>query len=242
MTATDRQQGLGADIVPNVHPLLCPQSVNEVLESMESPLELVEGFVGSIEVAVPWAALLTDHCTVRVAGLQLTLQPRQSPGEGTGQGKASGLCLGPGSHLCVPRDLLVLPPTGPVAADSQSWASCMTSSLQLAQECLRDGLPEPSEAPQPLEGLEMFAQTIETGEPGPPPAPHSSVRGPQAALRPPARQQVASHPAPPDVNPPHPPSPVLRRIKVTFLDTVVRVEHLPGDRPRGVAVEVHVQR
>lgn len=48
---------------------------------MESPLELVEGFVGSIEVAVPWAALLTDHCTVHVSGLQLTLQPRQGPGE-----------------------------------------------------------------------------------------------------------------------------------------------------------------
>lgn len=59
----------------------CLQSVNEVLESMDSPLELVEGFVGSIEVAVPWAALLTDHCTVRVSGLQLTLQPRQGPGE-----------------------------------------------------------------------------------------------------------------------------------------------------------------
>lgn len=140
-------------------------SVNEVLESMESPLELVEGFVGSIEVAVPWAALLTDHCTVHVSGLQLTLQPRQGPGPG--------------------------------AADSQSWASCMTTSLQLAQECLRDGLPEPSEPPQPLEGLEMFAQTIET---------------------------------------------VLRRIKVTFLDTVVRVEHSPGDEEHGVAVEVHVQR
>uniref|UniRef100_A0A2I3TSG3 Autophagy related 2A n=1 Tax=Pan troglodytes TaxID=9598 RepID=A0A2I3TSG3_PANTR len=140
-------------------------SVNEVLESMESPLELVEGFVGSIEVAVPWAALLTDHCTVRVSGLQLTLQPRRGPAPG--------------------------------AADSQSWASCMTTSLQLAQECLRDGLPEPSEPPQPLEGLEMFAQTIET---------------------------------------------VLRRIKVTFLDTVVRVEHSPGDGERGVAVEVRVQR
>ncbi|XP_047374675.1 autophagy-related protein 2 homolog A isoform X4 [Sciurus carolinensis] len=142
-------------------------SVNEVLESMESPLELVEGFVGSIEVAVPWAALLTDHCTVRVSGLQLTLQPRQGQGEGPG------------------------------AADSQSWASCMTTSLQLAQECLREGLPEPSEPPQPLEGLEMFAQTIET---------------------------------------------VLRRIKVTFLDTVVRVEHSPGDGEHGMAVEVHVQR
>ncbi|XP_073073660.1 autophagy-related protein 2 homolog A isoform X2 [Manis javanica] len=140
-------------------------SVNEVLESIESPLELVEGFVGSIEVAVPWAALLTDHCTVHVSGLQLILQPRQGPGPGP--------------------------------ADSQSWASCMTTSLQLAQECLRDGLPEPSEPPQPLEGLEMFAQTIET---------------------------------------------VLRRIKVTFLDTVVRVEHSPDSGERGVAVEVHVQR
>nr|XP_048313767.1 autophagy-related protein 2 homolog A isoform X2 [Myodes glareolus] len=140
-------------------------SVNEVLRSMESPLELVEGFVSSIEVAVPWAALLTDHCTVCVSGLQLILQPRQGPGPG--------------------------------AADSQTWASCMTTSLQLAQECLREGLPEPSEPPQPLEGLEMFAQTIET---------------------------------------------VLRRIKVTFLDTVVRVEHSVGDVDHGVAVEVRVQR
>jgi hypothetical protein len=53
----------------------------------------------------------------------------------------------------------------------------MTTSLQLAQECLRDGLPEPSEPPQPLEGLEMFAQTIETGELAPSghPAPGPSV-------------------------------------------------------------------
>jgi autophagy-related protein 2 len=53
---------------------------------MDWPLELAEGFVGSIEVAVPWAALLTDHCTVRVSGLQLTLQPRQGPGEGWASG------------------------------------------------------------------------------------------------------------------------------------------------------------
>lgn len=36
-------------------------------------------------------------------------------------------------------------------------------------------------------------------------------------------------------------STVLRRIKVTFLDTVVRVEHSLGDEER-VAVEVRVQR
>lgn len=53
----------------------------------------------------------------------------------------------------------------------------MTTSLQLAQECLRDGLPEPSEPPQPLEGLEMFAQTIETGEQA---LPRPIGQGPQA--------------------------------------------------------------
>lgn len=37
-------------------------------------------------------------------------------------------------------------------------------------------------------------------------------------------------------------SSVLRRIRVTFLDTVVRVEHSLGDGEHGVAVEVHVQR
>lgn len=144
--------------------------MNEVLESIESPLELVEGFVGSIEVAVPWAALLTDHCTVHVSGLQLTLQPRQGPGEGRARlGLGVGeqvVGVGLGTQLLTrpasPETLFLL--AGPGAADSQTWASCMTTSLQLAQECLRDGLPEPSEPPQPLEGLEMFAQTIETGK------------------------------------------------------------------------------
>lgn len=50
------------------------------------------------------------------------------------------------------------------------------------------------------------------------------------ALFSPACPETPSHPS------------VLRRIKVTFLDTVVRVEHSPGDGERGVAVEVHVQR
>lgn len=72
--------------------------MNEVLESVESPLELVEGFVGTIEVAVPWAALLSDHCTVRVSGLQLTLQPR-SPGPGEhGVRAGEGQCVHP--QLC----------------------------------------------------------------------------------------------------------------------------------------------
>lgn len=64
---------------------------------MESPLELVEGFVSSIEVAVPWAALLTDHCTVCVSGLQLILQPRQGSGESRVRLRAGQLLgVGPG--------------------------------------------------------------------------------------------------------------------------------------------------
>lgn len=44
------------------------------------------------------------------------------------------------------------------------WSSFMTSSMQLAKECLSQRLTdEQAEGFQPLEGLEKFAETIETG-------------------------------------------------------------------------------
>uniref|UniRef100_A0A9J8BZU2 Autophagy related 2A n=1 Tax=Cyprinus carpio carpio TaxID=630221 RepID=A0A9J8BZU2_CYPCA len=98
-------------------------AVNELLESLGAPLEIVEGFVNSITVTIPWAALVTEHCTLEITGLQITY----------------------GNW------------------DSQGWSSCMTSSMQLAQECLKDPPEASEEPPAPLEGLEMFAQTIETG-------------------------------------------------------------------------------
>lgn len=139
-------------------------SVNELLESLGAPLEIVEGFVSSIAVTIPWAALVTDHCTLEVTGLQITCRPKY---------RNNG------------------------SWDSQGWSSCMTSSMQLAQECLKDPPEASEEPPAPLEGLEMFAQTIET---------------------------------------------VLRRIKVTFLDTIVRVEHHPLDAETGVALEMRIKR
>nr|XP_061792826.1 autophagy-related protein 2 homolog A-like [Nerophis lumbriciformis] len=139
-------------------------AVNELLESLGAPLEIVDGFVSSITVTIPWQALLTDHCTVEVTGLQITCRPKYRIGGGW---------------------------------DSQSWSSSMTSSMQLAQECLKDPPEASEEPPAPLEGLEMFAQTIET---------------------------------------------VLRRIKVTLLDTIVRIEHQPPDLQTGVALEVHIKR
>ncbi|XP_075795281.1 autophagy-related protein 2 homolog A isoform X2 [Pelodiscus sinensis] len=154
----DLYQGAGA--LRDIH--LDIWSVNELLESVNAPLEIVDGFINSIAVAIPWSALVTENCTVEVTGLQVTCRPKYRS-------------AAPG-------------------AESQSWSSCMTTSMQLAQECLKDQAEEP---PQPLEGLEMFAQTIET---------------------------------------------VLRRIKVTFLDTIVRVEHVPSSSQTGVALEVHIKR
>lgn len=48
------------------------------------------------------------------------------------------------------------------------WSSFMTSSMQLAKECLSQRLTDDQgESLQPLEGLEKFAETIETGIPLP---------------------------------------------------------------------------
>uniref|UniRef100_A0A8C1SXR6 Autophagy related 2A n=1 Tax=Cyprinus carpio TaxID=7962 RepID=A0A8C1SXR6_CYPCA len=105
-------------------------AVNELLESLGAPLEIVEGFVNSITVTIPWAALVTEHCTLEITGLQITCRPKY---------RTNGNW------------------------DSQGWSSCMTSSMQLAQECLKDPPEASEEPPAPLEGLEMFAQTIETG-------------------------------------------------------------------------------
>ncbi|XP_029021444.1 autophagy-related protein 2 homolog A [Betta splendens] len=139
-------------------------AVNELLESLGAPLEIVDGFVSGIKVTIPWQALLTDHCTLEVSGLQITCRPKYRTSGGW---------------------------------DSQGWSSSMTSSMQLAQECLKDPPEASEEPPAPLEGLEMFAQTIET---------------------------------------------VLRRIKVTFIDTIIRIEHQPLDLETGVALEVHIKR
>uniref|UniRef100_A0A6I8RPR6 Autophagy-related protein 2 homolog A n=1 Tax=Xenopus tropicalis TaxID=8364 RepID=A0A6I8RPR6_XENTR len=140
-------------------------SVNELLDSAGAPLEIIDGFIGSISVTIPWSALVTENCTLEVSKLQVTCRPKY-------RGAAQG-------------------------TESQSWSSCMTTSMQLAQECLKEQPEEPSEPPQPIEGLEMFAQTIET---------------------------------------------VLRRIKVTFIDTIVRIENNPGDSNLGTALEIHIKR
>lgn len=61
------------------------QAVNELLESLGAPLEIVDGFVSSISVTIPWQALLTDHCTLEVLGLQITCRPKYRTSEFPGR-------------------------------------------------------------------------------------------------------------------------------------------------------------
>ncbi|XP_059951660.1 autophagy-related protein 2 homolog B isoform X4 [Mesoplodon densirostris] len=95
---------------------------------------------------------------------------------------------------------LVFRPRPRLATGSEPmyWSSFMTSSMQLAKECLSQKLTdEQGEGSQPFEGLEKFAETIET---------------------------------------------VLRRVKVTFIDTVLRIEHVPENSKTGTAVEIRIER
>ncbi|XP_063039529.1 autophagy-related protein 2 homolog B-like isoform X2 [Engraulis encrasicolus] len=132
-------------------------ALNELLESVDVPLCVLEGFICSISLSVPWASLLTDPCCITIQGLKITCRPH-------------------------PRSACVV-----------DWSGLMSSSLQMARECLSDQQGEQ----QPLEGLETFAHTIET---------------------------------------------VLRRVRVTFLDTVLRVEHVPEHSKTGVAMELRISR
>uniref|UniRef100_A0A4X2K127 Autophagy related 2B n=1 Tax=Vombatus ursinus TaxID=29139 RepID=A0A4X2K127_VOMUR len=95
---------------------------------------------------------------------------------------------------------LVFRPRPRLATGSEPmyWSSFMTSSMQLAKECLSHRLTdEQGDGSQPFEGLEKFAETIET---------------------------------------------VLRRVKVTFLDTVLRIEHIPENSKTGTALEIRVEK
>ncbi|XP_076284575.1 autophagy-related 2 isoform X1 [Lasioglossum baleicum] len=77
----------------------------------------------------------------------------------------------------------------------ESMWSSMTSSMQLAQECLQEDANNAGNS-QPLEGIELFAQTIDS---------------------------------------------ILCRVKVRFIDTIIRLEHVPLDSSTGVAIEMYIK-
>uniref|UniRef100_A0A665UW15 Autophagy related 2B n=1 Tax=Echeneis naucrates TaxID=173247 RepID=A0A665UW15_ECHNA len=143
-------------------------SLNELLETADAPFEVIAGFIQTISLTVPWAALLQENCALEVKGLEMVLRPRPRAGKAT------------------------------TTLSPMYWSSFMTSSMQLAKECLSQKLTDDiGESFQPFEGLEKFAETIET---------------------------------------------VLRRVKVTFLDTVIRVEHIPENSKTGIALEIRINK
>nr|CAD7441323.1 unnamed protein product [Timema bartmani] len=141
-------------------------ALNELGEQQNFPVEFVDGFISEMCVSIPWASLLSDSSFVEVKGLTLTVQPKQRADTGTSM--------------------------------FESMWSSMTSSLQLAKDCFKQERADTKDAQesQPLEGLELFAQTIDS---------------------------------------------ILSRVKVKFLDTVIRVEHVPKDSISGVGLEIRIK-
>lgn len=48
-----------------------------MLDNAGIPLEIIDGFIGSISVSVPWTALLSESCCMDIQGLEVTIMPRQ---------------------------------------------------------------------------------------------------------------------------------------------------------------------
>ena len=55
------------------------QTINEQLKSYNVPLEIVDGYIGSINITIPWTRLLTGNTYVEIKNLEVTVQPRQPP-------------------------------------------------------------------------------------------------------------------------------------------------------------------
>ena len=64
-----------------LHELICLllffKSLNEALEHSNVPVEIVDGFIGTIAVSIPWSALISDSTTMEIHNLELTIQPKQ---------------------------------------------------------------------------------------------------------------------------------------------------------------------
>lgn len=98
-------------------------------------MEVVEGHLGSVTVNVPWNALMSEDGYIEIANLYLAIKPK--PIEQTTDGKS------------------VL----------ESMFSSMSSSMQLAQDCIeRERLTPANLQATAMEGLEKFAMTIDNGD------------------------------------------------------------------------------
>ncbi|XP_044263557.1 autophagy-related protein 2 homolog A isoform X3 [Tribolium madens] len=143
------------------------EALNELSEKQNWPLEFVDGSIENLFISVPWSSLLKESSTIEVTSLRITMQPKQRYE----------------SEIITATSMF-----------ESMWTS-MTSSLHLAEECAKQGFANSPNSAQTYEGLEVFAQTIDS---------------------------------------------ILSRIKVTFINSVFQLEHLPKGSPMGVGVVINV--
>ncbi|KAL1435283.1 hypothetical protein MTO96_011200 [Rhipicephalus appendiculatus] len=109
------------------------KGLNELGEKFNLPVRFVEGFITSIEVAIPWSKPLTDNSVVEVDGLMLTVQPKERIDDAS----------------------MFEPMWGSMMSSMQ------LAEEYLKQEPL-DAEKEAPAAAEAFTGLEQFAQAIET--------------------------------------------------------------------------------
>jgi len=157
----------GTGCVKNVN--LDVDALNEFSEEQGFPIEFLDGSIAEVSVSVPWSALLSENSSVEIKGLCLVIHPRQQ------------------------------------TKNAFMWESMinsmnMTTSMQLAEECFKQNegdLSSDDFSQNSFEGLELFAQTLDT---------------------------------------------VLARIKVRFIDTVIRLEYVPASSLSGVGTEIRIKK
>ena len=65
--------------------VLLLQTINEALEEVSAPIQVVSGYIGQITVSIPWSSLMRSSCKVEVSGLTVTVTPSQSCYGGQGE-------------------------------------------------------------------------------------------------------------------------------------------------------------
>ncbi|XP_063692394.1 autophagy-related protein 2 homolog A-like isoform X2 [Bolinopsis microptera] len=52
------------------------ETLNDLLDQLNLPFEITEGFIGRVSIDVPWQALVSSSTNVEVEGLEITVQPK----------------------------------------------------------------------------------------------------------------------------------------------------------------------
>lgn len=128
--------------------------MNDLSDEQGLPVEFVDGSIAEVSVSVPWSALLNGSSSVEIKGLSLVVRPKQ-------QCKNGILC----DALSNPRRFfsVYIIVSAAFMWESMINSMIMTTSMQLAEKCLRENEGEClDESQNTFEGLELFAQTLET--------------------------------------------------------------------------------